>query len=109
MRWSYYIILDYERKIKHFSISLEDFASLIDIDSINTWNDFKSKYQNLFYAIRAKYLGRKADIDLKNKLNNLRNRITVVASEKNDFNEKFKILYDMADGKLRDVNQRIVA
>ena len=104
-----YIIDNYGNETQKASLSSEDQKALNNINSINNWSDFKSKYQNLFNAIRAKCLGRKTDIDIKNKLNNLRNRITVVASEKNDFNEKFKILYDMADGKLRDVNQRIVA
>ena len=79
------------------------------MNSINNWNDFKSKYLNLFNAIRAQMLGKNADSDLKNKLNNLRSRITDAGSEKNDFVSKFNKLYNMADGKIRDVNAATAA
>ena len=104
-----YIIDDYGNEDQKASLSSEDQKVLNNINSINSWNDFKNKYQNLFNAIRAKCLGRNADSDLKNNLNNLKSRISDAGSEQNDFNSKFKKLYDMADGKIRDVNAATAA
>ena len=104
-----YIIDQYGNERQKASLSQEDLKVLNNIDSINHWIDFKSKYNNLFNAIRAKCLGRNADSDLKNKLNNLKSRITDVGSEQNDFTNKFNKLFDMANGKLRDVNAAIAA
>ena len=94
-------------KKHHYQLKTKN--TLNNINSIKNWSDFKSKYQNLFNAIRAKCLGRNADSDLKNKLNNLKNRITDAGSEQSDLNNKFKKLYDMADGKIRDVNNATAA
>ena len=55
------------------------------INNIRNWNTFKKIYYNLFNAIRAKCLGREADSDFKNKLNNLKNRIKDYDSEISDF------------------------
>ena len=79
------------------------------MNTINNWNDFKSKYLNLFNVIRVQMLGKNTDSDLKNKLNNLRARITDSGSEQNDFVSKFNKLYNMADGKIRDVNAATAA
>jgi hypothetical protein len=104
-----YIIDQYGNERQKASLSQEDLKVLNNINSINHWIDFKSKYNNLFNAIRAKCLGRNADSDLKNKLNNLKSRITDAGSEQNDFTNKFNKLFDMANGKLRDVNAAIAA
>ena len=104
-----YIIDNYGNERQQASLSQEDQKALNNINSINHWAEFKSKYQNLFNAIRAKCLGRNADSDLKNKLNNLKVRITDAGSEQNDFINKFIKLYNMADGKIRDVNSAATA
>ena len=98
-----YIIDNNGNERKQASLSSEDQKALNDIDTINSWNEFKSKYNNLFNAIRAKCLGREADTNLKNQLNNLKSRIKDTGSEINDFTNKYNELYRMADGKIRDV------
>ena len=58
------------------SLSTEDQNALSNINNISNWNTFNSKYLILFNVIRAKCLGRNADSELKNQLNNLKSRIT---------------------------------
>ena len=97
-----YIIDQYENEKIQASLSKESQQELKNIDSINNWNIFKLKYENLFNAIRAKCLGRNADEELKDKLNNLKNRIKDAKNEENDFIVKFIKLYKMADGQIRN-------
>ena len=104
-----YIIDDYGNERQQASLSREDQNALSNINSINNWNTFNSKYLNLFNAIRAKCLGRNADSVLKNQLNNLKARITDAGPNQNDFNTKFNNLYRMADGQIRNVNSAIAA
>ena len=96
-----------ERKI--VSLSREDQAALDGINSISSWSTFKSKYQNLFNAIRARCLGREADQDLMNKLNNLKSRINDAGSEQSDLKKKYNELYRMASGQIRNVTNAPVA
>ena len=91
------------------SLSREDQQALKDINSINNWSTFKAKYLNLFNAIRARCLGKEADSDLMDKLNNLKSRIQDIGSEQSDFDNKFNELYRMASGKIRDVKNASVA
>lgn len=51
-----YTIDNYGNEKKKASLSREDQKALESINSINSWNTFKSKYPNLFNAIRAKCL-----------------------------------------------------
>jgi hypothetical protein len=104
-----YRVDDYGNEIPIATLSTKDKKVLDNIGSINSWNDFKNKYQNLFNSIRAKCLGRNADSELKNKLNDLKSRITDAGYDINDFLNKYKKLYDMADGKIRDVNAATAA
>ena len=85
------------------SLSKESQQELNNIDLINNWNTFKLKYENLFNSIRAKCLGRNADEELKDKLNNLKNRIKDTKNEEDDFIIKFNKLYKMADGQISNV------
>ena len=85
-------------------VSLDDKKALENIDAINSWNEFENKYKNLFNAIRAECLGKEKNENLKKKLNSLKNRISIPGSKRNDFDSKFKKLFDMADGKIRNVN-----
>ena len=94
---------------KQASLSSEDQKALNEMDSINSWSIFKSKYSNLFNAIRARCLGREADSDLINKLNNLKSRIHDAGPEQNDFDKKFNELYRMASGQIRNVTSASVA
>ena len=54
-------------------------------------------------------LGNNADNDLMNKLNNLKSRINDAGNENSDFTQKFNKLYEMASGKIRDVNNAATA
>ena len=99
-----YLIDNYGNEKIQASLNREDQKALENIDSINNWVDFKAKYINLFNAIRAKCLGRNADEALKQKLINLKARITDAGNEQNEFEQKFKKLFDMANGRIRDVN-----
>ena len=104
-----HIIDEYGKEIIKASLSKEDQQALDNIDTINNWNTFKSKYENLFNSIRAKCLGRNADEELKNKLNNLKNRIKDAQNEEDDFTIKFNNLYKMADGQIRNVKNASTA
>ena len=104
-----HIIDKYGNERIQASLSREDQQALSNIDSINKWNIFKSKYENLFKAIRAKCLGRNADEELKSKLNNLKNRIKDAKNEEKDFIKKFNNLYKMADGQIRNVENASIA
>ena len=104
-----FIIDNYGNERQQASLSKEDQDALKNINSISNWSNFKSKYQNLFNAIRAKMLGNNADNDLMNKLNNLKSRINDAGNENSDFNQKFNKLYEMASGKIRDVNNAATA
>lgn len=68
-----------------------------------------SKYQNLFITIKEKILGRNADLNLKNKLNNIRHIFNDADCEKKKFFNKFNKLYNMADNKLHDMDVSIAS
>ena len=94
-------------RLKKHHYQLKTKNTLNNINSIKNLERFQIKHQNLFNAIRAKFLRRNADSDVKNNLNSLKNRNTDSGAEQSDFNNKFKKLYDMAYGKTRDVNNAI--
>ena len=71
---------------------------------MSLFQSFKSKYKNLFNAIRAKCFGETANSGLKNDLNNLRARIHDAGSEQNDFDKKYNLLYKMVDSQIHNVN-----
>ena len=63
----------------------EDWNNFNYIDKINHLNDFNSKYENLYRAIRTEYFGEERDQNLSNKLISLENKIDV---NDNEFNKK---------------------
>lgn len=81
------------------SLSKEDQQALNNIDSINNWNS----YGNLFISKRAKCLCRNTDEELKDKLNNLKNRIKDSENEEVDFIIKFNNLYRIVDSQIHNV------
>ena len=87
-----YIIDENGNERQQASLSREDKIVLEQINSINNWNTFKSKYNNLYNAIRAKCLGKNEDSDLINKLTNLKSRINDAGIQQSDFNNKFNSL-----------------
>ena len=99
-RNSTYLIDNYGNERSLTSISLEDRMALDRIDYINNWKTFESKYKNLYNAMISEYLGRKENLDLMNKINNLKSRISDAGSKQNEFNNKCRILYQLASGKI---------
>ena len=95
-----YLIDNNGNIIKSISLSRKDKKVLEDIDIINSWPEFKSKYQNIYNAIKLKYLTKELDPLLKDKLNSLNSRLTDIGLEKKDFQKKFDILYKMVNGKI---------
>ena len=86
------------------SFSKEDMDALNAITNINTYNEFNSKYQNLYNAILAKTLGTEGDIELRDKLISISPRIRITCidiKQKNNFDNMMKSLLNMALGALR--------
>ena len=88
-----YMINDNGEERKQLSLSREVQRTLNDINCINNWNNFKSKYENLFKAIREFLLVEGEDEDLKQKLKKLKSRIHDAGSEQNDFEQKYNELF----------------
>ena len=82
------------------SIPIEDKKALENIDCINNWKTFKSKYKNLSNAIKAYYSEGRENLVLMNKIKNLRSRINDAGSKQNEFNNKCNVLYQLASGKI---------
>ena len=101
-----YMIKDNGGEIKQYSLSREVQKALNDINCINNWNQFKSKYQNLFKAIREFLLVEGKYEDLKQKLQSLKSRIHDAGPEQNDFEQKFNKLFRMAND---DINKAFTA
>ena len=97
-------VLDANKRINGPSLSLDEIAAFKSIPNINSISQFNSKYDKLFSAIKAKQLGKNADQDLKNKLSSIKSRLinTVSGTEKNQFEEKWNKLYDMASNGVHD-------
>jgi len=88
------------------SINIEDIKALENINYINNWKTFESKYKNLYNAMRGKYIEGKKNLDLINKINNLKSRISDAGSKQNEFNNKCNELFQLASGK---INKNTVA
>ena len=80
---------------KHESLIIRDIKALKEIDLISDWNTFNSKYSKLLNAIRVKCIGKKEDLELISKLNNLKSRICDAGSSQTEFNKKFNVLYKL--------------
>ena len=50
--------------------------------------------------MRGKYLENMKNLDLMNKIKNLKLRISDAGSKQNEFNNKCKVLYQLASGKI---------
>ena len=74
-------------------------------NQITTYSQFKSKADMLKNVIEAQMYGKEKDQNLINKLNQLKSKVTshsLSSSENTDFNDKFNILYQIANGALRE-------
>ena len=95
-----YLVDNFGNEKSLASISREDMKALERIDYINNWKTFESKYKNLSNAIRAKNSEGNKNLDLINKIINLKSRISDAGSKQNEFNNKCNILYQLASGKI---------
>ena len=71
---------------------------------INNYKDLKEKYNMLNNVIEAQMYGKEKDDLLIKNLNAIKSKIEVnaLSEDEKDFNEKFDILYKMANGGLRN-------
>ena len=88
------------------SVEEKDITILNNIDSIQDFADFDSKFNNLDRAIQSKMLGSEEDSDLENKLIQLKARIEgnggMNDSQRNDFLMNIESLIKMSKGALRN-------
>ena len=97
-------IIDENTRIKGPSLSLEEISAFKQFDNINSFEQFNNLYEKLHSVIKAKQLGKDADNDLINKLDLLRGRIIKNLNEpqKNDFEDKWKKLHEIAEKGIHD-------
>ena len=98
----------------HSETDFEKLASLspAEIDlfdnfdrNLSTYSQFISKWDMLKNVIEAQMYGKERDDNLINRLNKMKSNIlsnSLGTKELEDFNEKFNILYEMANGALRN-------
>ena len=101
-----YLVDNFGNERRFASISIEDIKALQSIDYINNWKTFESKYKNLLNAMRGEYLEGRENLDLMNKIKNLKSRISDAGSKQNEFNNKCNVLYQLASGK---INKSIIS
>ena len=99
-------IIDANTRVNGPSLSLDEIAAYKRLPNISSFSEFKSLYDKLFSTIKAKQLGKKGDNDMMNKLQDLKSRIinSVNETEKNDFENKWNKLYEMALNGVHDFN-----
>ena len=97
-------VISANQRINGPSLSLDQIAAYKSIPSINSISEFNSKYDKLFSVIKAKQLGKNGDDNMKKQLLELKSRLinSVNGKQKNDFEEKWNKLYDMANNGVHD-------
>mgnify|MGYP002622861730 CR=1 FL=1 len=99
----YTYIVDYQgNQREQASLYGEDFQIFNNLNKIKTYEEFKSKYGNIYRIFRAKCLGKNPDDELKRKYTNFIKNIDVPKKNKNDFDEKIKDIEFMINGGLRN-------
>ena len=86
------------------SLSHKQIDLFKNFHTISSYNEFISKYDDLNKVIEAQMYGRNKDVDLINRLESMKKNIlskSLSQSQKNDFEAKYKKLYDMANGGIR--------
>ena len=96
-----YIVDEQGNQREQASLLKEDIEIFNNLDKINTYNEFKSKFWNIFRVVRAKCLGKNGDDELINKFLNFKKKINVPENNKKDFNEKMTQIEFMINGGLR--------
>ncbi len=97
-------ILDENKRNSGPTLSLDEISALNNINGINSFNQFDNTYDKLLSAIKARQLGRNADNELCEKLKLLNDRIinSLNEEQKNNFEVKWKKLYDIASLGIHD-------
>ncbi len=98
-----YIIDQKGNQKEQASLLKEDLEIFDNLNKINTYEEFQSKFWNIYRVIRAKCLGKNADDELKSKFYNLKRKIKVPENNQNDFNEKMRQIEFMINGGLRKI------
>ena len=96
-----YIVDEQGNQREHVSLLKEDIEIFDNLDKISTYNEFQSKFWNIFRVVRAKCLGKNGDDELINKFLNFKKKINVPENNKKDFNEKMTQIEFMINGGLR--------
>ena len=91
-------VLNANQRMEKPSISFDEISALNKLLNINTIQEFNSEFNKLQSAIKAKQLGKNGGQDLMFKLLAFKNRIIngLSWSQKTEFENKWKELYDMA-------------
>lgn len=92
-------------KIVEKSVSIEDFNSLKNLEQINNYDLFRQNIGKLSKAIIAMMMGKKEDIELKMRIENMKKRIynkldDIKCKEKFDF--YYNRLIEMVSGGLKE-------
>lgn len=97
-------IIDSKNRIKGPSLSLDEISAFDNITKINSISVFNAKFKLLYSAIKAKQLGKNEDINMKNKLLTIKNKINNNLNEtvKTEFESKWNELYEMASKGVHD-------
>ena len=95
-----YIIDQKGNQKEQASLLKEDIEIFNNLDKISTYNEFQSKFWNIFRVVRAKCLGKTANNELKNKFLNFKKKIKVPEYNKKDFNDKMNQIEFMINGGL---------
>ena len=86
------------------SLSHADLQLLENFTNISSYNEFNSKAEDLRRVLEAQMYGRNSDNNLLNRINNLKTKIlskTLNQQQKDDFMQKYNILYEICNGALR--------
>ena len=83
------------------SLLAEDIQIFNNLNNINTYAEFNSKYFNIFRIVRAKCLGRNTDNELIKLFDDFKNKINVPLENKQDFKNKMNEIELMINGGLR--------
>ncbi len=96
-------IVDKEGNVKEqASLMDEDIEIFNNLNQINTFDDFKTKFENIKRVVRAKCLGRNANDELIKMFSEFKKNMKDINNNKEEFNKKMKEIEDMIKGGLRD-------
>ncbi len=97
-------VIDANTRVNGPSLSLDEIAAYKRLLNISSFSEFNSLYDKLFSTIKAKQLGKNHDNEMSDILQKLKIRIinNIDSSQKSDFEEKCKQLYDMALNGVHD-------